>query len=129
MRFLALAIGPGLLLLLSRVGFCYVNVFYQRFTRAWVAQVNIEEVIGLNSSKIIKDLRKPRYLSLKGGFVPIVNDGSLKKIFDTASSAEELTNSLYYGGVIRRIARFTFMLFGLVGLLLLLIMFTVFLSV
>ena len=119
--FLSLLMGPVLIIFLSIVGYSYVQVFYIRFTEAWVATVNIEEMLQLHDTDMIDTaVRQPLYLSKERSFIPEITSRKIRGIFQQAKAeswfAEELVEKLIKEGVTRRRAIYTFSLFIFAGI-------------
>jgi hypothetical protein len=120
-RGIALLLGPLLTLVFATVGYLSVMVFYRSYTRAWVARVNIEAMLGLRFAEAITTGKyHPVYASQYGGFLPRIERAPVEAILAKAKReqwyAEKVVQELVKVGDFLAYARITFVAFALASI-------------
>ena len=122
-RFFALLLGPLLTVILATLGYRNVSVFYSRYIQAWVATINIESMLGIRyTSSLSQGKYAPVYRSKMGGFLPMIERTTIEATLERAKqeqwTAEKVAATLLRIGDTLRNARYTFIAFTCVSILL-----------
>lgn len=125
---LTLTVGPLLAITLAYLGFSNFQVFYRRFTQAWVTRDNIEGLLNYSMVIAIDQIpARPLYPSKYGGFITQIDWHPLREVFNRAEQekwdAEQLADKLSEIGTTLVNARRTFWAFAVVSLLLIVAIF------
>lgn len=120
---LALVVGPLLAVVLACIGYSNFQIFYRRFTEAWVTKANIEGLLDYSAAVTIEQVSaKAPYPSKYGGFITQIDWPPIRDVFNQATQeerdAEWLAGKLARIGSTSRNARWTFLAFAAVSLLL-----------
>jgi len=116
-RVMALLLGPLLVLILARVGYSNVRVFYRRYIEAWVVTMNIEAMLGIRYADTLTiGTKRPVFPSKRGSFLPVIEREPIGRTLGKARSeqwnAEKVVQEIAKVGDTLVNARNTFILFG-----------------
>jgi len=117
-RALLLLTGPLSASALAVLGYRTIRVFYRRSVEAWVAEVNLQAMLGLGDVTGSHAVGRPLVASRSGGWLPRFERSPVEKVMNSAENAESMIVEVTRIGDTLRYARLTLAVFSVVAVVL-----------